>query len=571
MVDWINSNKNNVDCGDTKCPIQFLAVLGDITNTAEKSQFIKAKSILDKLNDPNGDGDTTDGIPYVPVFGNHDVWPYTDLGEAASSLGEIYFDEIFWNENATNTKLIQERLNFQRDEVNTKYKNFAFSYKDMNFIGLDFVAREPFPGPGKGVGSDAVLWESTFNWFSEKLSADKHTIIFSHHPLIENAILAFGQNELDKIAETITTKNATIEANFAGHVHGFYDPYVLWNYVTNPYFMNANKVYTGPKGIQVVTTEALMTASNEPDAKGIIRIVEMEDNKISNYDLVKGEDIPALNPYFKQIEWSPKFEGIEWGLPPKIKLDWKVEFELYSFNKLYPVSYSLDFGDGSSGSIIAPDDFYPPEEIVHIYPREGGTYNIELTAAKTTPLIEESITRTITIPRIGGGFFTLSPVDIILTDPEGLIVNKETSEIPGAFYFETDLDDDGELNDIIILPERKIGNYSIEIVPESNTTPTDTYTLGAFTENDDIVFLAQDVQINDIPEQPYVVYSGEEEIIPWNYIFTDNFGRNTILKINTEEKYFSVHSPNFDTGIIKDAKFKVIKSNKLDIQISNTF
>jgi hypothetical protein len=45
-VNWINENKNKVNCGETKCPIQFLAVLGDIADTAEKSEFLKAKNIL---------------------------------------------------------------------------------------------------------------------------------------------------------------------------------------------------------------------------------------------------------------------------------------------------------------------------------------------------------------------------------------------------------------------------------------------------------------------------------------------------------------------------------------------
>jgi len=108
VVKWINDNKNDIDCDGTKCPIQFLAVLGDIADSAEKSEFLKAKKILDKLNDPNNDGNTSDGIPYVPLFGNHDVWPYTKSNNATSALGERYFDQIFWDENDINTKLMKD-------------------------------------------------------------------------------------------------------------------------------------------------------------------------------------------------------------------------------------------------------------------------------------------------------------------------------------------------------------------------------------------------------------------------------------------------------------------------------
>lgn len=57
--------------------VKFVVVLGDIADTAEKSEFLKAREILSILNDPNGDGDITDGIPYIPVIGNHDIWSYT--------------------------------------------------------------------------------------------------------------------------------------------------------------------------------------------------------------------------------------------------------------------------------------------------------------------------------------------------------------------------------------------------------------------------------------------------------------------------------------------------------------
>ena len=48
------------------------------------------------------------------------------------------------------------------------------------------------------------------------------------------------------------------------------------------------------------------------------------------------------------------------------------------------------------------------------------------------------------------------------------------------------------------------------------------------------------------------------KIIYWNYIFTDNFGRNTTLKINTEQKRFQFIAPTFDTGVIKAPDMKVI-------------
>ncbi len=198
MVNWLNENKNEIACGEEKCPIKFLAVLGDIADTAEKSEFLKAKGILDKLNEY--------GIPYISVFGNHDVWPYTGNEEAATTLGEQYFDEIFWDENATNTKLLVERLNFQRDEANPNYKNFAFNYNGMNFIGLDFNSRTYAPSPFStgGVYPTAVISPETENWLKDCLgnrtnclqeSKENPYIIFSHIPFVESSVNGFSSGQ----------------------------------------------------------------------------------------------------------------------------------------------------------------------------------------------------------------------------------------------------------------------------------------------------------------------------------------------------------------------------------------
>ena len=101
--------------------IKFVVVLGDISDTAEKSEFLKAREILNRLNDPDGDGNTDDGIPYIPLFGNHDAWPYVqdiqgadDRSRYAGNLtspyiapyakGDEFFKDIFWGESNTKNK-----------------------------------------------------------------------------------------------------------------------------------------------------------------------------------------------------------------------------------------------------------------------------------------------------------------------------------------------------------------------------------------------------------------------------------------------------------------------------------
>lgn len=106
---------------------KFVVVLGDISDTAEKSEFLKAREILNRLNDPNGNGNTDDGIPYIPLFGNHDPWPYAqDTLEAddryryagnettpyiaSNATGDKFFKDIFWGESNGNNKRLIENL-----------------------------------------------------------------------------------------------------------------------------------------------------------------------------------------------------------------------------------------------------------------------------------------------------------------------------------------------------------------------------------------------------------------------------------------------------------------------------
>jgi len=109
--------------------------------------------------------------------------------------------------------------------------------------------------------------------------------------------------------------------------------------------------------------------------------------------------------------------------------------------------------------------------------------------------------------------FTKSPVDIIVMDPDGLTISKQVNEIPGAIYSEVDPDGDGDFEDQVAILDKKIGDYIITLIPEADASPTDTYTLEISVDGTTTV-LAEDVQISDVPEQPYIVRSTETETIP---------------------------------------------------------
>jgi len=104
------------------------------------------------------------------------------------------------------------------------------------------------------------------------------------------------------------------------------------------------------------------------------------------------------------------------------------------------------------------------------------------------------------------------PIDLIIKDPDGLIFSKQQNGISGATYSEIDMNDDGIPDDLIIIPDRKTGDYQITVIPEIDAESTDTYTLKV-SAGDTTIVLAEDVTISKIPDQPYLIESTETAII----------------------------------------------------------
>jgi hypothetical protein len=121
--------------------------------------------------------------------------------------------------------------------------------------------------------------------------------------------------------------------------------------------------------------------------------------------------------------------------------------------------------------------------------------------------------RRLTAPQVEMEFHTGSPIELIITDPEGFTITKDIYEIPGVFYYYVwDIDGDGELDDMVIVPEKKTGDYLITVVPKPDALPTDTYSLRVIANGETIV-LAENFPISDIPDQPYIIRSTETTMI----------------------------------------------------------
>jgi len=345
-------------------------------------------------------------IPYIVVFGNHDVGPDEYFEKEKKWKGIEWFDQVFWStssipcKNASSTKNFETLLNefsFERDLEHPDYKNFSFSYGGINFIGLDFVSREKFMKIGFGVNANAVLdKEKNQKWLEKKLEEfnTEPVILFAHHPIKLDIINSLSLNEFLQIKNIL--ENKIVPFDFGGHIHSFEEFHGRDSRVAN-----ANKKYDPIGTTQVFTTEALMVGSNGRGVeiateengvidgkKGIIRIVKVfgkENIKANNWETTeKGDEFLAFNPKINLgFSIKSQFNNIPC-----------IELEAHKFSEK-PCDFVWDFG-GETFSINCNSDF---SECLVCYKR-AGEYKITLSAKDKNSKFIEKISKKLKVNEI---------------------------------------------------------------------------------------------------------------------------------------------------------------------------
>ena len=409
-TDWLDNVVKTIVMERDYYNIEFVVVLGDFADTAEKSEFFKAREILNKLNDA--------GIPYIPVIGDHDQWPYIQDEKAATwpdvrgsdyrketfkekatyAYGDEWFNEIFWgDENDGNLNLIRAVFNLEerpgkvdRDvwsylwwrDVPVYLQNRVFSYKGINFICLDFNPRKM--EPGAVLGAFATDYELTKTFLENHLETGKTTIILSHHPFSLwggfRSFFPFSPLLPERIAEIVCQHGCGGKTyNFGGHVH---------------YSLNQSAYYLTDKAYEIVSTEAVnkrvpSLCDEYPSiAEAIgakregkpIRIVQVKSGNINYSTLLKPvREVP--------IKWPrPIFDYMFGGHSypePNEEITFTAHFTTYYGFK---TSFDWGFGDGSYGSGLS---------VTHGYSQDG-EYNVILTATTKNLVTEEEKTYTVT-------------------------------------------------------------------------------------------------------------------------------------------------------------------------------
>ena len=196
--------------------IKFTIVIGDLTDSGLPEQFEKARGILDKLEKL-----------YIPMIGNHDIWPYQwdwergkVLWNAKKPLRVSEFERYFEESPKVLPWFSRQKQDLQ---------NYSFNLHDTRFVVIDNINRQGAPFGLPGTVAWAKLHKDSKKWLERELALTEKSrlIAFSHSPF-KIRMLEGLLKESPKVKEII---------NISGHRHKITE--------------------RRKKGITVVTTNAL--------------------------------------------------------------------------------------------------------------------------------------------------------------------------------------------------------------------------------------------------------------------------------------------------------------------------
>lgn len=204
-------------------PPAFAVILGDLTDSGERSELERARDQLARLE-----------LPWLPLLGNHDVWPYTATTEAQAPSGDALmlevFADAFLQAEAELPGLARAPSVWNPEiEAESHLVNLAFEHCGVRFVALDTNTRVHAPDGDPGVGPEAALHDfegGSWPWLMDDLTQGPGAgagpvVVLAHHPFSVSSWTSLDQESFARVEEDLAAHGLEqrVRAFLGGHLH----------------------------------------------------------------------------------------------------------------------------------------------------------------------------------------------------------------------------------------------------------------------------------------------------------------------------------------------------------------
>jgi len=209
--------------------LQFVMVLGDLTDSGERSELVAARDVLEGLT-----------VPYFPVLGNHDTWPYRwdaaggAWDEADDAIGDSFLWETFHEVFAARAAAFPS-LTFAPPTTDPAsgagrfFVDYSFDVCGAHLVVTDTNTRAHCDVDAPGIGPEASLNDipgGMWSWLQDDLLGERavgasRILVFGHHPWLGVGVYTFTEEEFAAVEGFVEEHGLAerIGAFFAGHIH----------------------------------------------------------------------------------------------------------------------------------------------------------------------------------------------------------------------------------------------------------------------------------------------------------------------------------------------------------------
>jgi uncharacterized repeat protein (TIGR01451 family) len=361
------------------------------------------------------------------------------------------------------------------------YDNFFNDYGKMKLAGLNsylyYIRGIYTPNPGKAA---LCIIDSNLNseeFYYKDTMLNKHNVLtLPHRPILDEIL---ESNIIFDKGIKYRRSNSNFIDGFSvledSNIMRFYNKEMITGWRDTKKFVFGGKTFMVSNPTQV-------------DFNGKIKIFIRAGNQPIRSQDVEVDVLAREFVYYPDGDVSIDLNPIEHPGPASIEI-YLLENSGSQVDKIGPINFEIKF--------------------------PSGPQRIEFTGSKTSNAGQNGILGSgMILDRLMDKDIALMgcPIDLKATDPDGLIISKQSNEIPESKYVEKDINEDNITEEIVSILEAKEGIYSINAKPKANSSQNDIFNINIYFKGK-VFNLVKDIKIKDIPAKPYLIEVTKDKIV----------------------------------------------------------